>query len=361
VPALIKAVSDERPEVRLQAVIALGEIGPAAKPAAATLIKALEDKVQAIHYAAVFSLGRIGDASATDAVAKMEKSDDQMLHTLATWTLAKLNPGDKQRMTAAVEHLVGHLGSEDREVAHMSARAIVELDPDPAILRPAMEAAMAKADPATATRIIAAYASLGPKVVPLAIKALSDSDAKRRERALMVLGRLGPDAAPAVPDLIAAFKSGDAKQRTEVLFVLGAIGPKAAPAVEPVAEALADSDRDVMLTAGYCLGKIGPEAKSAAPALQKLLASDDKMAKLTAVWALLQIQPGDEALGKKAVPLLADALTHEREFVRIEAAMALGKLGKTAASALPALEAAGADHSEAVRDAVAEAIQKIKG
>jgi HEAT repeat protein len=76
---------------------------------------------------------------------------------------------------------------------------------------------------------------------------------------------------------------------------------------------------------------------------------------------LLQIQPDDEAQGKKAVPLLAEALTHEREFVRIEAAMALGKLGKAAASALPALEAATADHSEAVRDAVAEAIQKIKG
>jgi HEAT repeat protein len=347
--------------VRLQAAVALGEIGPAAKPAVPALVKSLQDELEAVRHAAVFSLGRIGDPSASDAVAKLKKSDNPIQNTLALWTLARLNPGDKQRMTAAVEHLVGNLGGEDRDVAHMSARAIVELDPDPAILRPAMEAAMAKADAATSQRIIAAYASLGPKVVPLAIKALNDKDANRRARALMVLGRLGPDAAPAVPDLIAAFKSGDAKQRTEVLFVLGAIGPKAAPAVEPVAAALADSDRDVMLTAGYCLGKIGPGAKSAVPALQKMLASDDKMAKLTGAWALLQIQPDDEAQGKKAVPLLAEALTHEREFVRIEAAMALGKLGKAAASALPALEAASGDHSEAVRDAVAEAIQKIKG
>jgi HEAT repeat protein len=186
VPALIKAVSDERPEVRLQAVIALGEIGPAAKPATATVVKALQDKVQAIHFAAIFALGRIGDASATEAVAKMEKSDDKLLHTLSTWTLAKLNPSDKQRVTDAVEHLVGNLGGEDREVAHMSARAIVELDPDPAILRPAMEASMAKADAATAERIIAAYASLGSKVVPLAIKALNDEDAAPRT---------GPDGA----------------------------------------------------------------------------------------------------------------------------------------------------------------------
>jgi hypothetical protein len=41
--------------------------------------------------------------------------------------------------------------------------------------------------------------------------------------------------------------------------------------------------------------------------------------------------------------------------------MSLGKLGKTAAAALPALEAAKGDHSEAVRDAAEAAIKKIKG
>ena len=361
VAELTKVLSDERPEVRLQAAVALGEIGPAAKPAAAALVKALQDKYQAVQIAVVFSLGRIGDPSAAPAVAKLEKSDNELLHTLAIWTLARLNPTDKERMKNAVEHLVGKLGGEDRDSAHMAARAIIELDPDPAILRPAMEAAMAKADAATAERTIQAYASLGTKVVPLAIKALKDTDAKRRQRAMHVLGHLGPDAAPAVPDLVALLKSGDATEKTEALFVLAAIGPKATAAVEPVAATLADSDDNVKLTAGFCLGKIGPGAKAAAPALEKLLPSENKMAKLTAVWALLQIDPGDEALGKKAVPMLAEALTHEREFVRIEAAMALGKLGKTAASALPALEAAAADHSEAVRDAVAEAIKQIKG
>jgi HEAT repeat protein len=361
VPELTKVLADERPEVRLQAAIALGEIGPAAKVAVPALVKALDDQFEGVRHGAVFSLGRIGDPSASEAVASLEKSDNPFQDTLTLWTLARLNPGDKERMKAAVEQLVGNLGGDNRDVAHMSARAIVELDPDPAILRPAMEAAMAKADAATGERIILAYASLGPKVVPLAIKALKDKDAKRRERALHVLGHLGPDAAPAVPDLVALLKSGDAKEKVETLFVLAAIGPKAAPAVEPVAGALAESDQNVKLTAGYCLGKIGPGAKAASPALEKLLASDDKMAKLTGVWALLQIAPGDAALGKKAVPMLADALTHEREFVRIEAAMALGKLGKTAASALPALEAAKGDASEAVRDAAEAAIKQIKG
>jgi HEAT repeat protein len=225
-----------------------------------------------------------------------------------------------------------------------------------------MEAAMAKADPETAERIITAYASLGKQVVPLAIKALNDGDAKRRERALMVLGRLGPEAAAAVPDLINQLKNDDPKVRTEVLFVLAAIGPKADAAAAPVTAALSDADREVVLTAGYCLGKIGPAAKSASSDLQKLVGSEDKMLALTGVWALLQIGPQDPALAKMAVPLLTEALRHERVFIRVEAAMALGKLGKAADSALPQLELTSTlDGSPAVRQAAADAMKQIKG
>jgi HEAT repeat protein len=222
-----------------------------------------------------------------------------------------------------------------------------------------LDKALAAADAATADRIVLALASLGPRVVPHAVRALKVLE--RRPVALRVLRHLGPDAAPAVANLVEILKSEpDPKIRAEILFVLGAIGPQAEPAVGAATTALADRDRDVMLTAGYCLGKIGPPAKAAVPELKKLLEVEDKVVQLTAVWALLQIGPKTEALAQIALPLLTDALSNEQDFVRVEAAIALGELGPAATDAIPALKQASLDPFRAVRVASEEALKKIE-
>ena len=164
-----------------------------------------------------------------------------------------------------------------------------------------------------------------------------------------------------MPELINVIKSGDAKQKAEALFVIGAIGPKADTAVAAATAALADPDPQVKRVAGYALGKIGPAAKDALPALKTLVASNDELQRLSGVWAMLQIGVMNDELTQMAVPLLANALDNEREFVRVEAAMSLGNLGKASTSALPKLEKALQDKSAAVRGAAAEAIQQIKG
>ena len=102
-------------------------------------------------------------------------------------------------------------------------------------------------------------------------------------------------------------------------------------------------------------------SKDALPALKKLTDSSDELQRLSGVWAMLQIGSMGDDLVKLAVPLLANALDNEREFVRIEAAMSLGHLGKSASSALPMLEKALQDKSPAVRNAATEAITQIKG
>lgn len=362
VPGLMKTLGDERPEVRLQAVIALGQIGPASKPAVANLVKALDDEFPSVRSAAVYALGKIGDASAVEAIAKAEQSDDPFMQALATWALAELQPTDKKRLSEAVTLLVGMLGGEDRELAFLAARAIVELEPPSEVLRPAMEREMDAADGATAERIIGAYASLGAKVVPLAIKALQDPNTKRKDRALRVLTRVGPEAAPALPDLVKLLDSKDASLKSETLFAIAAIGPQAETAVAPITEALSDPDRGVVLTAAYALAKIGPAAKESVQSLRKLTTSEDKLVRVTGTWALVEIGPITQSLAEYSVPLLSDALSYEEEFIRIEAAMTLGDLGKFAPEAIPALEnSAKGDGSAAVRKAATEAIQKIKG
>ena len=82
--------------------------------------------------------------------------------------------------------------------------------------------------------------------------------------------------------------------------------------------------------------------------------------RLTSTWALLQIGPKSEALVESALPVLTDSLANPLDFVRYEAAVALGDLGPSAEPALSALEAAASDQSPAVRRAAAEAIRKIR-
>jgi HEAT repeat protein len=361
VPGLRNVLADERPQVRLQATIALAEIGPAARPALLELTKLLADKFESVRNSAVFAIGRIGDKSAAEAVSKVDNPNDPALHMLCTWALARMNPEDKPRQKEAVERLAGKLGDKDRNAAHMAARAIAELEPAADVIRPAMEKVVAGADAETADRIFNALASLGAKVVPLAINALKDPTATRRERAMRVLSKVGPDAAPAVPELVSIIQGTVAKERIEALFVVGAIGPGASGAVKAVVAALADTDPQVQQYSSYALGKIGPPAREAVPALKQLTMSSDELVKMTAIWALLQIGPQSDELVKAALPVLTSGLGSSREMVRVEAAMSLGSLGKAASSALPALEKSLQDPNASVRNAANEAIGKIKG
>jgi HEAT repeat protein len=357
-PALAKAAADERPEVRIQALIALGEIGPDAKPVSAAVAKALDDEFMSVRYAAAFALGRIGDKAHAAALDKAAKSEDHFLALVGTWASAKVDPKNQQKLKAAVKALVAGLFDEHENHRIAAARGLLELNAKE-LVGAEFDAATAKLDDQQLDRVLDAFAALGGRVVPQAVDMLKDP--KRRERALKVLGKIGPDAASAVQAIAALVKDQDPQVRTEALFALGAIGPKAASAIGPVTEALADPERDVLLTAGYALGKMGPAAKESAPALRKLLESNDDLVKLTGVWALLQVDPTNESHVKVAVPQMTAALKNPLAFIRAEAAMTLGDLGPAAASALPELEAAQKDSNRAVREAATEAVKKIKG
>jgi HEAT repeat protein len=357
VPGLIKALDDDRPEVRLQAAIALGEIGPDAKPAASSITKLMNDAFPSVRAAAIFALGRIGEPSTAGALASAETSTDPFVKMLATWALAKLNPKDQQRLNKAVDALVTGLGDKNRDVAHLAAKALEDLKPGTDLLRPLIDK-LITTRPEAADRVLGAVSSLGVGAVPHAIAALKDP--QRRVRGLQVLGRIGPESAPAVPALVELLKSGDEATKTEVLYSLGAIGPGAQAAASAISEHLAENDPRVAQAAAIALGKIGPGAKEAIPALAKLNQSKDELLRLTSVWAILKIGAPSADLTKTAIPILSTALQSDREFVRIEAATTLGELGRGAASALPALQTAANDASPAVRSAAASAITKIK-
>ncbi len=358
VPALTKAFkSDEHVECRMQAALALGEIGPEARPAVDELIRALGDKNMSIQYAATFALGRIGDAKSADALAKLNDSRDPLLSMLSTWAVAMVKPDDKQATEAAVKSLAAGLKNEQPHVRQAAARGLLELKAPPEVAAPHIASVLNDKDPKVAAEAIDALASLGEQVAPRAAKALEEPEF--RVAAARVLGRLGPQAKEATPALVKSLDADDPEFRREVIFTLSRIGPAAAEAAPALTKLIESQEEPTALSAMYALGSIGPAAKDAVAALNKQTESDSFLRRVTAAWALASIQPDNKQAIDKATPLLSEALKNEQEFVRLNAAIALGRLGPAARAAAPALQTLDKDPSPAVRAAAEEALRRM--
>ena len=363
VPALVKlARSDKRPEVRREAILALAGIGPKAAPAVPMLIEALGEKEGLNTGAAAFALGAIGP-EAKPAEAKLKQladSDDSstMLGTVCGWALARINPDDKQLLAKVLPKLVDALTSPKPEQRAAAARALAELNPDPAMLRPLLSKAMAAAGPEARDEILDAIATLGKEAVPRLIEVLQ-SDPAARPRAAAIIARIGPEAKQAVPALVGAMSDRNVATRIEVLFALAAVGPEAKAAVPAATGALDDPDRNVRYAACLALGSIGPAADSAKARLLAHLPDKDRFMAMSSAWALARIDPACPELAAKIAPVLAEALGESDAMTRLHAAKALRDLGPLAKAALSALKEAGNDEDEDVRKMVAEAIKAI--
>lgn len=75
------------------------------------------------------------------------------------------------------------------------------------------------------------------------------------------------------------------------------------------------------------------------------------------MWALGEIAPTDS----RVVAAMSAAMRNTDRRVRTTAARVLGKAGPAARPALPALEKAARDENASVRQAAAEALEKIRG
>ncbi len=362
VPALIKAASDPKPEVRREVVLALAAIGPGAKAAVPTLRNTLAAGDPATHLAAIYALGRIGPAAkvAISDLKAIVTGDDPYGAVVAAGALASIQPDNAEVQKAAAKRVVTALRNNDPRVRQIAARALLDLpkrDGKNDLARAEFEKLLAEGPPETIVNALNAISMLGPAAVPGLTNALKHKSI--RPAVASILGRIGPDAAPAVEALTKSLADSDATSRREILFALGRIGEGAVPAVPTIVAALADEDENVRYSAVYALGEIGLGAAAGTDALKSNLASDDAFYRTCSAWALAMVNPQGEDVAKLTVPLLVGTLKHERPFARIEAADALGRLGAGAASAVPALQAAAKDPDEHVRQAAAEALKKI--
>lgn len=353
VPELTAALKHPDEATRMHVLIALGEIGPEAKPARDEVVEVLRTStVPALQYSAAFALAAMEDPQATEALQKVAEGDDAFLSLMAYYAVAKLNPEDKEKAKTAATFLAESMKNENINIRAAAARGLANLNIAPEILEPILGEALKSADPLVVAHMEDAIVRMGPQAVPEVGQMLQNKE--MRWSALAIIRRWGEAAPEITKPLQEALKAEDDPNfQAEVLLALGAVGSKAAGALEEIRPFLKSDSRELKLNAVYALGKIGPGALSAQEEVTALLASDDAFTRFAAAWALAHISPEDKDVAARAVPVLTETVANAGEgFASHEAAKALAMFGERAKSSIPQLREAAADGNEAAAEAL---------
>ncbi|MCY3020099.1 MAG: HEAT repeat domain-containing protein, partial [Planctomycetota bacterium] len=208
----------------------------------------------------------------------------------------------------AIQALIRRLSDPDVEVRKTAARFVRQLSQ--AALReviPALGRLAKDENRRLAAESVETLGKLGPDAVPALIEALKDQRPDVRAAAVSALRGAGPAAKDAVPLLIAALNDANEKVRWDAVAALGTIGPAAEAALAPLS---------ALLAAGP--PKEGADARQSVP-FRALVAETLGL------------------LGAKAVAPLTKTLEDPVPEMRAAAAAALAKLGPAAQEAVPAL------------------------
>jgi HEAT repeat protein len=362
VDGLTRALEDQRPEVRREALVALAHIGPDASSAVPAVMAALADPDGSVRHSAAFALGRIGPPAAVQAAGVLRRNmqgADDLMRTISAWSLARIEPTNQASREQAIPLLIAALKNKNPHVQIAGLRGLADLQLPPAQWVTALTAIMAEGDPAVVSEALGISGSLGEAATPVLIEALKRPEARWRAAAL--LARIGAKASSAVPALVGALGDADPEVRREVLFALGSIGPQAAAATAPITKSLEDADVRVGSSAAYALGRIGQPAQVAVGQLRKTVESPDPMLRVISALALVQIAPKDPQVVRDALPVLMQGLQNHNVAVRRSAAEALGVLGPAGRAATKQLQAVLRDPDESVRKAAATALERTGG
>ena len=249
-PVLVRATRDENEDVRYWAVDAIRRIGPPARTAAPALLVALANDSRPVQQGARAALEAIG-APAVPSLVPALTAPDPWLRANAAEALGvigepkseavagliRLLTDDSLWVRASAAWALGHLGREARRAAKPLGLALAEeLRRDPVF-----------SDPAGRVRVI---------------------------NLVYALGRLGKESEDHVPLIVSVFHDGDDSLRSTASVALAAIGSKAA---EPMGQAVRQGPMPVRLAAARTLRLLGPEGKKAVGDLVKVLETTDEL------------------------------------------------------------------------------------
>jgi HEAT repeat protein len=295
---------DREPKMRSHAAVLLGNLGPQAAAAVATLIDGLDDNRSTrssrldpnyginrpVCCDVAEALGKIGDA-ARPALPKLSAmmTDDERptVRISAALAMFQINPANREALRELVRIL-----EEDPEGtgALEAAIALADVGPRGRDAVPALGRTLRHPRFQVRQRAAGALSNIGgPEAVPLLVFASRDPNVMVRWSAVAGLESMGAAAAPALPALIGLLETLDADEEwmdtyplnLATIEALGEIGPAAARAI-PALEKVAQEERYLREAALAALKKIRPapagarsaEVETTAPQTEEAAAID---------------------------------------------------------------------------------------
>ena len=297
--------------VRGLATQTLGEIGPAAKPAADDIKKLFDGPDSDVAFAAAVALCRIG-AHEAEAVEFVKRGLEAARPEVVIQAMeAAFELGDRGR--PLYPNVFAKLASDKPVLRAASLRFLGELD-------------VTEAEPA----------------VPAVAKLLADKDAEVRQLAGRLVGRLGPAAAGAAEAMGQALTAEkDAGVRELFVAALAAMGPGAKAALPGLLAVAADAGagEDLRLAALRAAAAAAPDSAAVAAALQGGAADESEGVRLAAAEALGRLRP----LPPAAAGTLAGLMRGDKAYrVRQAAVRALAEAVPPAKASRADLEAVAA-------------------
>jgi HEAT repeat protein len=276
VDALLKAVDDENPRVRNEAIYALGVVArpPLADDAADRLIKALDHYDPAIRAAAAKVIGRLGVKRASDTLIKSINDSNAAVRYASMRALGEIR--EERAVQALTEQFKYYSKGEGAwsaldalaRIAHVSSAPLFKsrlADSDAYMRRAAAEGLARLGDASESTAVQSAVTTEPSPMVRAAMTFAmvklgknylarlvdyfeSDRTSLQVQEYLL---EIGPSV---LPELTASLKQPDAGVRAGVAEVIGALGNSESVALlEPLTK---DRDRGVAETAAAAIERI---------------------------------------------------------------------------------------------------------
>jgi HEAT repeat protein len=268
--ALIETLSDKEINVKLSAIVALGDLGPVAKGAAGPLLDLTADKefflLEPFVGAALTNLGDGTIPILTKALAA--PAGDR--RRVAAYALGSMGP----KAAAAATALAKALDHDDPATRQQAARALGKIGPEAKSAIPQLEKTLT--DKIPAVRIEAALATWfvlkEPKHVGILINGLDDKSIAVRDNACQALAVMKAGAKDAV-DIVSRLLD-DKELRLRAIITLGEIGPASKPTAAKLKKLLDDKDGDTQMWSAFALWQITGDAKTTLKVLNQTLGSE---------------------------------------------------------------------------------------
>ena len=277
-------------------------------------------------------------------------------------TIHEVGNGDDPQL---VEALLRMLESDRGDQRAGAAMALASLKPPPKRAFPALVVALKDQNPVVRRNAAGALGghlgSEGETALHALLSAMDDSDSWVRLDAGRSLAGLGEAAAGAIPPIIRLVRTEDRNLRHQAVMVLHKFGPSARIATGALLVALDEEKDYARKSAEEALNAVSPiESRTADEALQAIR-QGDVARRVAAVCDL--VRPGSTAQqtmdSKTRVEAIRTALGDPAAIVRATAAAAMGRLGREAEEATPALLASMKDEMPEVRVLSATALSRV--